>query len=325
VNDLGTLVGELDLEHLRPGIHRLRLQIAEDGAGYPIALPMLIGRGKKEGPTLGVVASVHGNEVNGIPVIHKLFDRLEPSRLSGTVVAILVVNYPAFDRQQRQFLDGVDLNHIFPGRPDGSVSQIYAHRLINRAIRRFDYMIDLHTASLGRVNSLYARADLSNATTARLAQLLRPQIILHKRPRDGTLRGEADEMGIPAVTVEIGNPSRFQPEYIRTAVRGLRSVMGFLEMLKARPPAEGREPIICSRSHWVYTDRGGLLTVHPSLTDRLEEGDPLATLRNIYGDITAEYAMPEAGVIIGKQVNPVGYTGARIAHVGIAGKVESRA
>jgi predicted deacylase len=323
VNDLGALVSELDIEGLRAGIHRLRLQIAEDGAGYPIALPLMVARGKKSGPTLGVVAALHGDEINGIPVIHRLFDRIEPSRLSGNVVAVLVINYPAFDRQQRRFLDGVDLNHICPGRPDGSASQIYAFRLVTRAIRRFDYMIDLHTASRGRVNSLYARADLSSEITAKLAHLLRPQIILHNRPRDGTLRGEADEMGIPAVTLEIGNPSRFQPEFIRSAGRGLRAVMSFLKMVKSRPAAEGREPIVCSRSHWVYTDRGGLVSVHPGLCDRLEKGEPLATLRNIFGDTTAEYAMPATGVIIGKQVNPVGYTGARIAHIGVVGKVES--
>lgn len=322
MEDLGILVHHVDIDGLRPGaVHRVRLAIGEDGAGFPIELPLMIARGRKEGPTLGVIAAVHGDEVNGIPVLHRLFDRVEPSRLSGNLVGVLVVNRPSFDRHQRRFVDGQDLNHIMPGRDRGPAAEIYGYRLIERVIKSFDYMVDLHTASRGRINSLYARVDMTNDVSATMAHLLRPQIILHNTPRDGSIRGEADGLGIPGVTLEIGNPLRFQPELVRSSVRGLRAVMSYLKMLKSRPQAEGREPVVCNRSFWVYTDRGGLLTVHPKLCDRVHAGESLATLSNIFGDVTRSYEMPEDGVIIGKAVNPVGITGARIAHIGIEGEV----
>ena len=308
----------LNVDAYRPGgIHRLRLHIIEDGAGYPVLLPIVIARGKKEGPTLGVIAALHGDEVNGIPVIHRLFEKIDPGRLAGTVIGVLVVTYPSFDRHQRNFIDGRDLNHIMPGKPDGNASQIFGHRFVERVVKNFDYLIDLHTASRGRANSLYARTDITREVSSKMAHLLRPEIILHKPPKDGTLRGEATDLGIPSVTMEIGNPQRFQPEHIRSTVRGIRAVMGHLNMTKSRPPAEGKEPIECDRSFWVFTDRGGLLTVHPNLCDRVKAGERLATLTNVFGDVTREYVAPQDGVIIGKAVNPVGYTGARIAHIGI--------
>lgn len=325
--DLGEVTTELDLESLRPATtYRFRLQLTEDGAGFPLSVPVLVARGKSEGPVLGVLAALHGNEINGIPVIHRLFERMEASRLAGTVIGVLVANYPSFERRQRRFIDGIDLNHMMPGRADGNTSHVYAHRLLDRVVRHFNHMIDLHTASGGRANSLYARADMLDENSATLAKLLRPQIILHNPPRDGTLRGAAEDLGIPAVTLEIGNPQRFQPEFIRSAVRGIRWCMMQLDMLKAKPgPATfDYEPIICNDSFWMYTDRGGLLTVHPKLCARLQHGEPLATLRNIFGDITAEYTMPVDGVIIGKAMNPVGHTGARIAHIGIEGGVDAQ-
>lgn len=321
MEDLGVLCSELTPESIRPGtVQRLRLQIVEDGAGLPVAVPVVVARGKRPGPMLGIIAAIHGDEINGIPVIHELLDRIEPSRLSGTLVAVLVVNYPSFDRHQRRFIDGVDLNHIMPGVAVGATSQTYAHRLIERIVGKFDVMIDLHTASRGRVNSLYARADLSHEVSARVAHLLRPQIILHNTPRDGTMRGEASERGIPSVTLEVGNPQRFQPELIRSSVRGIVSVMAYLGMVKVRPRKEGKEPVVCSSSYWVYTDRGGLLTVHPRLCQRLTAGESLAQLTNVFGDVTRTYRVPEDSVLIGKAVNPVGYTGARIAHLGLVAR-----
>ena len=75
--------------------------------------------------------------------------------------------------------------------------------------------------------------------------------------------------------------------------------------------------ILCKKSYWIYTAKGGLLTVHSRLTDIVEKGEKVATLRNIFGDVTEEYFAPEKGVIIGKNVNPVSQTGGRILHLGI--------
>ena len=64
-----------------------------------------------------------------------------------------------------------DLNRIFPGRYDGDESEVYSYRIMNSIVSTFGYHIDLHTASFGRINSYYVRADMSNPTTQRMAQL----------------------------------------------------------------------------------------------------------------------------------------------------------
>ena len=245
----------------------------------------------------------------------RLFERIDPHQLRGTLVGVVVVNLPGYLNHRRYF-DQVDLNHQFPGREDGSSAQVYAHRLVDRVLRHFDYVVDMHTASFGHENSLYIRADMKNEMARRMALLQRPQIILDDPPSDRTLRGYADELGIPAITVEIGNPHRFQAEYIRRSLAGLRAVLAEVRMVPRRKPIEVPKAITCSSSQWLYTDHGGLLEVFPSVTHMVEEGEVIARLTNIFGDVLREYRAPTGGVIIGKSVDPVAETGARIVHLG---------
>lgn len=312
-----TLVDRLDVEALpRGAVGRLLVEIAHDGTGGALRLPLLVARGHRDGPVFGMTAAMHGNELNGIPVMHQLFTRVDPAKLKGTMVGVAVVNLPGFFNHERYF-DGVDLNHQFPGDPHGNGPKVYAWRLVDRVVKHFDYLVDMHTASFGRINSLYIRADMRNEQAARMARLQRPQIILDDPPSDRTLRGLVDELGIPAITVEIGNPHRFQPEYIRRSLSGLRAVLSEFGLLPRRKASELPEPIVCSRSAWVYTDHGGLLEVFPHVVDRVRRGEVIARLSNIFGDVLREYRAPYDGVVIGKSVNPVAETGARIAHLGV--------
>jgi predicted deacylase len=149
-----------------------------------------------------------------------------------------------------------------------------------------------------------------------MAYLQRPQIIVHNPPSDHTLRGAAMDLGIPAITLEIGDPQKFQPTYVRSSRIGLRAVLAAAGMLPRRPVSEGAEPVLCDHSSWMYTDRGGLLEVLPRPTERVTRGERVAILRNAFGDQIREYFAPEDGIVIGKSVNPVGQTGARILHLG---------
>ena len=316
-----TLVQALDPESLPPGkITRLLVEIVQGPFGLPISVPVLVAKGERPGPVFGLTAAVHGNEVNGIPVIHRLFEWLDPTKIRGVVAAAVVVNVPAFQRHQRRYLDGRDLNHLMPGRWNGNAAEVYAHRVMDRIIRHFDFLIDLHTASFGRVNSLYVRADTKVEAAARMAYLQRPQIILHDPPSDHTVRGAAGELGIPAITLEIGNPNRFQPEMIRRSLVGVRAVLAEAGIIKKRKVAPFPMPILCERSYWIYTDHGGLLEVYPGVTDQVAAGDEIGRLTNIFGDVLRELRAPEDGVVIGKSSSPVGHTGARILHLGVLAK-----
>lgn len=311
----------LELEDLPLGtIHRRYIKLAEDGVGLSIRVPVLIARGGKPGPVVGIVAALHGNELNGIPLIHRLFRDLKPEKIKGTIVSVIVANVPGLLLHQRHFNDGEDLNRLFPGREDGNCSQVYSYNLFHRIINRFDYMVDLHTASFGRVNSLYIRANMEDETMAHMARIVQPQIILNSPAPFQTMRGQAIENGIPSITVEMCNPSRIQKDVVRMSLLGIKNLLRSLKVLPGTLNKSTQHTVICSESKWIYTDKGGFLETIPSVASHVTEGEVIARMRNIFGDVIREYKAPYDGVIIGRSVNPIAQTGARIVHLGKVGE-----
>lgn len=311
-------VESLDLSALDPGsVSRYWLKLTTDTLGNDLSIPVIIAKGKKEGPVLGLTAAVHGNEVNGIPVIQRVFREIDPNQLSGVIVGVPVVNIPALNDKIREFNDGKDLNHIFPGRPRGNESEVYAYRFFYSVVVHLNYLIDLHTASFGRVNSYYIRADLRDPVTAELARLQNAQIVVNNPPSDGTLRGAANEINIPSITLEVGNPNTFQRGLIRSSMTGIFNAMAYLKMLDV-PIDSGQTPAIyCRNSYWIYTDTGGFLRVIPELAEKVSKGQLIAVQTNVFGDVVREYFAPDDGIVIGKSDHPVNQSGGRILHLGL--------
>jgi hypothetical protein len=313
------IVTTLDLASLPPGTrHNLHLQLFRDPAGQPLRVPVLVVRGSEPGPVLGVTAAIHGNELNGIAAVHRFVHGLDPKRLCGTVVAISVVNIPGFLLRRRGFSDARDLNRLFPGKDGGTDSQLWIGKLREHFLTRLDFLVDLHTAGPGRTNPVYARVDLDEPLTVELGVAAKPDLILHKPPNPRTLRGAARALGIPGVTLELGAPQVLQPEIIERGTKGLRRIARHLEMLP-RPLALRSRPPLCSESTWLYTEHGGLLEVFPELLERVREGDAIARVVNLFGEIVGEYQAPHKGVIIGKSIDPVAPIGTRTVHLGVLG------
>ena len=266
---------------------------------------------------LGLTAAVHGNEINGIPVIQRLFREIDPARLHGTLVGVPVMNVPAVLQRQRRFFEESDLNAIMPGREDGNAAQVYAYRLVDRLVRHFDYLIDLHTAGFGRENSYHVKADLEDPVTRRMAMLQNAPIIVHSPPSDGSLRGVADSLGIHSIALEVGNPQSFQRGIIRTGLTGIHNLLHDLRMEEGEIEIPLSRPAICRHAYWVFSDTGGILSVQPNLGDWVHRGQPIASLRNIFGDLIKEYLAPEDGLLIGKSSDPINQTGGRILYLGV--------
>lgn len=310
-------VNTLDLESFPRGkLHRVWVALAEDGLSLPIKVPILIARGIKGENVVGITAALHGNELNGIPLIHRLYTELDPSQLHGTVVAVLVVNVPGYLQSIRNF-DGVDLNRLMPGKKHGSTPQVYAYNLMQRIISKFNYLLDLHTASKGRVNSLYVRANMNDKKTRKMAILQNPQIIVHNTSPDGSLRGSAMELDIPAITVEIGDPSRFQKRFIRNALVGVTNILSNLKMIQDDTNQISGTHTICTKSYWIFAKQGGIINVIPDVNTWVKKDEPIATLYNIFGDLEHTYHAPEDGIVIGKNIDPVCKSGNRILHLGV--------
>ncbi|MGE0707192.1 MAG: succinylglutamate desuccinylase/aspartoacylase family protein [Planctomycetota bacterium] len=300
----------------------LLLPLSQTGLGTPVQVPFVVLRGAHPGPVLGLCAAVHGNELNGINIIHQVLARTDPALLHGSLVCAPVVNVLAFEAEQRRFpVDDVDLNHVFPGRADGAPSQQYARAFATTFLPALDYLIDIHTASEGRLNSMYVRADLHSPAARDMAYLMNPEIILHGSSGDGTLRNAARQLEVPAITVEAGNPSVFQGRMALEGELGVANVMASLEMLRGGVSVETvREPVICKSSSWLRTRSGGLLETHFRLCEQVKKRQLLAEIRDVFGHVRRAFHAPQDGIVIGKSQSPVSVPGMRYCHLGLLGE-----
>ncbi|MDF1798354.1 MAG: succinylglutamate desuccinylase/aspartoacylase family protein [Planctomycetota bacterium] len=306
-----------------PGTRRdFLLPIYQGAMGTSVDCPFIVLRGAKPGPVVGISAAIHGNELNGINIIHQLLEGIDPTELKGTILFAPVANVPAFEAEQRRFpVDGKDLNTVFPGKRGGTPSQQYALAFKKLFLPKLDHLVDIHTASEGRINSMYARVDWHSKQARALAEVLQPQIILHGRSGDGTLRNAARVVGAAAVTLEAGNPSEFQGHMASDGEIGILRLLHSLDMLHADiPPRLEREPVLCKSSSWLRTEAGGILELLFGLTDHVTRGQLLARLKNPFGEVVAKYVAPHDGVVIGMTRTPIAVPGTRYCHLGVAGK-----
>ncbi len=310
---------ELNFSSLKRGkIHRLFIHISENALGIPWRVPLIVIKGHEKGKTIGLTAALHGDELNGISTIFKLLEDINPLKLKGNIVLIPISNIPGYLANQRYFLDNVDLNRIMPGQPEGATSQIYAHHFVNKIVKKFDYLLDLHTASHGRVNSLYIRSDIDNEQTRELAYLQKTQIIVNKYDEEGTLRAWANSNNIPAITIEIGNPSVFQHTLINATLEGIKNTLVHLEMLEGEvKDLVTKDVTVCNSSYWIYSKSGGIVDVLPKLTDRINKGQVIAIIYNVFGEVKDKIIANKDGIVIGKNIRPNCEAGTRILHLGV--------
>src|SRR5947209_1322702 len=73
-------------------------------------IPVHVIHGKKAGARLFVVAAIHGNEVNGVEIIRRLLKNPHLKKISGTLIAVPIVNVYGFIIQSRYLPDRRDLN-----------------------------------------------------------------------------------------------------------------------------------------------------------------------------------------------------------------------
>lgn len=294
----------------------LFLRSSESFAGSSVRVPVVTVRGWHPGPTLCLTAGIHGDELNGIEVVRKFAEELEPEHLAGMVLAVPIVNLHGFQRSSRYLPDRRDLNRYFPGHPLGSSASRIAHALFEGVVRHCDALVDFHSGSFHRTNLPQIRADLRHAAVRRLARGFGCPIVLHNVGREGTLRRAATERGIPAIVYEAGEPMRFQREEIDRGVEGVRRLLGWLGMTDFGG-SWSPEPRFYPESHWVRVDMGGILVAEAELGDTVESGTVLGVVTDPIRKERSVVVSPYDGTVIGMTLAPVVIPGYAAFHIGV--------
>lgn len=297
----------------------IRYTISETYLGDPVRIPVTIINTERPGPTVGLVAAAHGDELNGIEVVRAVAHEWDHDDLHGTIVCLPVLNVPGFLAQQRYLpiLDR-DLNRSFPGSETGTSAKRMADRIYRNFIAPCDFVLDFHTSTRGRNNMLHIRANMEDSRTSRLARAFASNVIIAGQGPPGSLRREATDDGVATVTIEMGEAHRFQRALIDQALDGVASV--FAEY-GVKPAETVRWPGWRTVIHddlektWIRADSGGIVDMHHDRGALVHEGDTICKITNPFMTEDDTVEAPFTGVLVGILENPVVYPGNPLCHL----------
>ncbi len=295
---------------------RVPLTAGRSYAGATVRTPVLVHHGATDGPTLCLIAGIHGDELNGIEIVRRVAADLDAAPLRGTVIAVPVVNLAGFRGSSRYLPDRRDLNRHFPGDPSGSAAARIADALFRGVIRRCDVLVDLHTGSHHRGNLPQIRADLTDAETRALARAFGAPVTLHKPAADGTLRAAASAAGVATLAYEAGEPMRLQTEAIDAGLHGIRRLMAHLG-IAGPATAASAENDVYGDSHWVRANSGGLLVSTLRLGDEVHRGQELGVILSPLSETRVPLHSPFDGRVIGRALAPVMLPGYAAFHIAV--------
>lgn len=279
-------------------------------------IPVIVAHGKFKGPVVGITAALHGDELNGIEIARQVLNEIDLEQLSGTLIAVPIVNLEGFLKQSRYIADRRDLNRYFPGNPQGVMPARYADGLFQQIILKCDRLIDLHTGSYYRTNLPQLRADLGNDAVAEMVEKFGSLTVLHSSGVDGMLRNAATAAGVPAVTMEVGGPLALNLGEVSFGVRAINQFLGALKMIEP-PDLRTKEQPIFYQSSWLMAEFDGILLSEVNLGERVVQGQQLARIVNPIANTENPIIAPYAGTVLGMAENQFVSPGYLIFRIGI--------
>ena len=271
-----------------------------------LEVPVIELTGAADGPRLTVIAGVHGCEYASMDGVRKWARKLEERELRGRVVAVPVLNLPAF-RARSPFVvpdDGKNLNRCFPGDPAGTLADQLAHAAFTRLISGSDALVDVHAGDMVEALEPFALYDAgpAEARALELATAYGLGYVVRSEPGPGRAVGgststAAAEAGIPAIIAEAGGCGLVERAAVDAHIRGLDGILAALGMAGAPAAGPRDQPGYLRRFLWLRCQDEGWWEPAVAPGQAVAEGQLLGTVSTLDGArLLQTITAPAAGV-----------------------------
>ncbi len=311
-------------KRFKPGtIRRISMPLLDVTLGETWNTPITVLHGARPGPVVTVTGAVHGDELVGPLACSMLCQEsmtgpgrpLDPNAMAGTLRIVPILNPPGYRSHSRYFPDGRDLNRQFPGSHTGNTTSRVADKIWENLIINTDYLIDLHCAAKGRTNMPQVRANLAHSDSNKIARAFGLEVILDSQGPRGTMRRNATEEGIGALTYEGGGASITDHESVKVAVYGVINVLKTFKMIPGYP-SRPRFRLLASGSTWIRAEEGGLVDMFVQSGSYVEKNDVIGRIVDPQKPgLSADILSPEKGLIICCATNPFVTAGTPVGHL----------
>ncbi len=280
------------------------------GSDTGTRIPITVIHGAKSGPVLGLIAGTHGYEYSPILALQRFPAKVDPRELAGTIVIVHVANMPSFLGRTIYYspVDGKNLNRVYPGKADGTVSERIAYTITREVIDRADYLVDLHCGDGNEALRPYSywEAVGTPAVNEKTRQMVLAFGLNHivmetDRPKDPARTVYTSNTGIqrgkPAITTETGLLGRVDTNGADLAEAGVFNLLRYFHMLPGAPQRV-EHPLWVDRSEVLRSPAGGIFQARVQPDQTVAEGTLLGVLTDFFGNTVKEIKSPFAGIVL---------------------------
>ncbi len=257
-----------------------------DSAWGSVMIPVTVVK-NGEGPTALLTGANHGDEYEGPLALFDLANTLKPEAVSGRVIIVPAMNYPAFRAGTRTSpIDGGNLNRTFPGRPDGTVTEKIADYFQRVLLPLADCALDFHSGGRTLDFLPFAAAHVlddkmqEDRCFAAVKAFAAPYSMkMLEIDAAGMYDTAAESLGRVFVTTELGGGGTSTPATVAIARRGLSNFLKHCGILKGE--VEAAETVwldMPSSDCFVFSEDEGVVETLVGLGERVERGQKLARI-----------------------------------------------
>ncbi|MFN2398838.1 MAG: M14 family metallopeptidase [Gemmatimonadaceae bacterium] len=326
-----TLHGSLTIAGVtaRPGEKASGFIEVPAGVDSATRIPISVIRGRTAGPVLALIAGTHGSEVAPIVALQRVRAAVDPGQLRGTLILVHVANMPSFLGRTvyRGPWDQKNLNRVYPGKVNGTVSERIAYAITREIIDRAEFLVDMHAGDGNESlrpytywtrTGLDARAD-SVAREMALAWGSDHIVIDTERPRDPNAsvytQNTAHLRGKPAITTEMGWLGVPDPEMVARNERGAIRLMRYLGMLPG-PIEMVEHPIFLDRTEVLTSPATGTWHALVERGQTVQKGTVIGYIADFFGEKLAEVRASFSGEVLYVIGSPAMSKGEPVAMIG---------
>lgn len=304
-------------EEIKPGESKeIDIKIARLPSHTQIDTPIFVHRALEDGPTLALMAGMHGDEINGVEIVRRILDSDLNRTKRGTVVCMPIVNVYGFLNYSRDVPDGKDINRSFPGNKSGSLASRVAYHLMREVIPHIDFGVDFHTGGAARTNYPQVRCVMSDPKNVELANAFAAPFTIDAPFRPHSLRQAAAKRGKNIIVYEGGESLRFDTHAIEAGLAGTLRLMKYLNMIDWAPEATESNKVIWNSS-WVRARTAGLFQANIRCGQLVEKNQWVGTMTDPFGEFKEQIKAPASGYVVGLNNNPVVNAGDALMHIGL--------
>lgn len=258
-----------------------------------LSWPYISIHGARGGPTVCITAGMHGSEYAGITAVQRVAEELQPQALRGHAFILPLVNQPAFWARAAAVvpLDGKNPSQVFPGRRDGTITEVMAAYLFDEIFSHCAALVDLHGGDIMErlvpftIFQETGNADLDARSQALAASYGLPIAVRRskevlKRQVPGYLQAAAAARGIPSIVAEAGGEDQVKPEDVAAHVSGVRGVLAHLGMIAGEAP---RPALRLVEFVLVTAGQDGLFHRTADIGERVRAGQVIGGLSDLWG------------------------------------------